>query len=104
MSPSWHRAASVEEIDPDEPLGVKVEGKRIALYKVDGAVYATADECTHAFARLSHGYLEGHEILCPVHQGRFDVRTGAATGEPACDPVKTYPVELRDDAVFVDLG
>ncbi len=104
MSDEWHRAASVDEIDPDEPLGVKVNGKAICLYSVDGAIYATADECTHAFARLSSGFLDGCHILCPIHQGRFDVTTGAPVDGPVEDPLETFRVEVRDGEVFVALG
>ncbi len=104
MSEEWHRAASVDQIEADEPLGVKVNGKAICLYNVEGEIYATADECTHAFARLSSGFLEGCHIECPIHNGRFDVRTGAPAGGPVEDPVETYRVEVRDGEVFVALG
>jgi nitrite reductase/ring-hydroxylating ferredoxin subunit len=103
MSETWHRVALVDEIDPDFPLGVEVDGTHIALYRVEGRVYATVNECTHAFARLSDGFVEGCHVLCPVHQGRFDVTTGAAVDGPVEDPVRTYPVEVRDGEVFVGL-
>lgn len=103
MADDWHRAAALEEIEADEPLGVKINGKAIVLYNVDGTIYATADECTHAFARLSSGFQEGCHILCPIHNGRFDVTTGAPVDGPVDVPLQTYPVEVRDGQVFVEV-
>jgi len=74
---------------------------RIALYVVEGEVFATADLCTHGGARLSEGYLEGYLIECPLHQGLFDVRTGAVAGLPCKKPVRTFPVKVDNDAVLV---
>ncbi len=101
MSTEWHRAATLDDLDPDYPTRVMVGREEIALYIVDGAVYATADMCSHAFARLSNGHVEGCHVFCPVHQAHFDIRTGAALSEPAEDPIATYPVEVRAGEVFV---
>lgn len=71
----------------------------IAVYRVDGAVFATADLCTHGAASLSEGWLEGHVIECPAHMGTFDIRTGAAGAFPATINVATFPVFERDGAI-----
>jgi naphthalene 1,2-dioxygenase system ferredoxin subunit len=62
-------------------------------------VYATSNRCTHGDALLCDGFLEGHEIECPRHQGRFDVRTGAATGAPAEIALATWPARLAGGRV-----
>jgi naphthalene 1,2-dioxygenase system ferredoxin subunit len=67
-------------------------------------VHCTANQCTHGNAFLSEGFLIDGEIECPLHQGRFDVKTGAPTCEPACDPVRVYPVKIEDGRVFVELS
>ena len=55
------------------------------------------------YAQISDGFLEGHEIECPLHQGRFDVRTGAALWEPlACD-VERYDVKIENGDVLVGI-
>ncbi len=64
-------------------IGVEVSGLDIALFKVRGAVYATGNISTHAHARLCDGFLDGYEIECPLHQGRFDVRSGKAMWLPS---------------------
>ena len=78
-------------------------GREIAIYRVDGSVFATDNSCTHGHARLCEGFLEGHEIECPLHQGSFDVRTGAATGAPAEIALATYPARLAADRVELEL-
>ena len=84
-------------------IGVDVGGKSIALYQIDGEVYATDNICTHGNARLCDGFLEGHEIECPLHQGKFDIRTGKALCAPLIDDIKTYPVRIEGNRVFVAL-
>ena len=44
-----------------------------------------------------------HIIECPRHNGRFDYRTGAAKGAPACIDLKTYPVKIEDACIFIEL-
>ena len=100
---NWVEAARVDDIDPDEPLAVTLNGRDIALYKLPDGLYATDNLCTHAFATLSDGFLENGEIECPLHQGRFDVATGKALCEPATDDIRTYPVKVDGATVFVGL-
>ena len=78
-------------------------GEDIALYWVDDAVYATHNVCTHAFARLSEGFLEGDCIECPIHQALFNVKTGEVVAPPAYDPVKIFPCRIEGDDVLVDV-
>ena len=85
-------------------IGITAGGCDIALYRIDANVYATDNICTHGRARLSEGWLEGHEIECPLHQGRFDVRSGAALCEPAKENIRTYPVKVDAGCVYISLG
>jgi naphthalene 1,2-dioxygenase system ferredoxin subunit len=57
--------------------------------------------CTHGNARLCDGFLEGHEIECPLHQGKFDIRTGKPTCAPVTVPVRIYPVKIDNGRVYV---
>jgi naphthalene 1,2-dioxygenase system ferredoxin subunit len=70
---------------------------------VDDAVYATDNICTHGHARLCDGFLDGHEIECPLHQGKFDVRTGKAMCEPLTTDIRTFPVKVEGGDVYVKL-
>lgn len=104
MNAIWVEAASVDSVPTDDVAAFEVQGRDIALYCVEGEIYATDNLCTHGHARLCDGFLEGHEIECPLHQGKFDVRTGAAMCEPVTENVRSYPVRIEDGKVFLDLG
>ena len=78
--------------------------REIALYRVEGRIYATDNTCTHGAARLTEGYLEGCEIECPLHQGRFDVRNGKALCEPASEDIAAYEVRVEHGDVLVKTG
>ena len=69
-------------------------GLKIALYAVDGEYYATADLCTHGAAKLSDGWVEDGCVECPLHQGTFDIRTGAPCKAPVTEAVRTFPVRV----------
>ncbi|QBR01364.1 non-heme iron oxygenase ferredoxin subunit [Paraburkholderia pallida] len=96
-------AANLSELVEDEPLPVKLGEEHIALYLLDGEVRATHNVCTHQFALLSDGYTEDGCIECPLHQGKFDIRTGAAVCAPVTQPIRVYPVHVEGDAIMVDL-
>jgi naphthalene 1,2-dioxygenase system ferredoxin subunit len=100
----WVKAADRSALAADDVLGVVIAGKEIALFDLAGALYCTDDICTHAYAKLSDGWLDRREIECPLHAGRFDVKTGRATAPPCTDPIKTYPVRLRGEEIQVKLG
>jgi nitrite reductase/ring-hydroxylating ferredoxin subunit len=100
----WKRAAGTGEVANDDVIAVSVGEKRIALYKVAGQFYATDDICTHEYAHLSEGYLDQWEIECPLHQARFDIRTGKAVCRPATCDLATYPVRVEGNEVQVKLG
>jgi naphthalene 1,2-dioxygenase system ferredoxin subunit len=101
MTTHWIDAAAHDEVPPDDVIAVTAAGREIALYGVDGAVFATDNICTHGHARLCEGFLEGHEIECPLHQGRFDVRTGVATCAPATEGIRSYPVKIEAGRVWL---
>lgn len=99
----WSRAASRSDLTEGEVIGVEVSGRSIALYDVDGTIFATDNICTHAYARLSDGWLDGGLIECPLHAARFDVRTGKVLDPPATEDLRTYPVRVVDDEIEVKL-
>ena len=89
---------------PNEIRRVELNGHPpIAVYKLDGTYFATADTCTHGEASLSEGDIEGDEIICPFHRGAFDIRTGEATLAPCVTAIRTYPVRVEGDGVFIAL-
>ena len=98
------RLCDAAEIDPDMPLRVERDGEAFAVYAAEGGYYVTADQCTHGPGLLSDGFVEGFEVECPFHQGRFDIRTGAPTVAPCMVPVKAWDVTLIDGGVYIDIA
>ena len=104
MTRTWTIVAAESDLYDGAAIAVTPDGHDIALYALDGNVFATNNVCTHGHARLCEGFLEGHEIECPFHQGRFDIRTGVATCAPATEVLKTWPVKIEGGQVYLDLG
>jgi naphthalene 1,2-dioxygenase ferredoxin component len=100
---SWTLALAADALPADDVVGVAVAGRDIALYTVGDAVYATDNLCTHGNARLCDGFLDGYEIECPLHQGKFDVRDGRPTCAPVTDALRHYPVKIERGQVFLQL-
>lgn len=98
----WVRACPVADIRPGEPKGMKLGGIPVALYRLHDGVYATNDVCTHAFALLSEGYLEGDVVECPLHGALFEIRSGKCMAVGNTD-LATYPVRVESDMVLVEL-
>jgi naphthalene 1,2-dioxygenase system ferredoxin subunit len=103
MSDQWIDVAALADVPQGDVIGVLVAGKDIALYEVEGQVFATDNICTHGHARMSDGFLEGHEIECPLHQGKFDVCSGKALCAPLTEDIKTYVVRIENRRVMLKL-
>lgn len=104
MSENWIDAVAVDAVPEGDVVGVNVAGKDIALYEVEGEIFATDNVCTHGHARMSDGFLEGSEIECPLHQGKFDVCTGQALCAPLTENIRTYPVRIVERRVLLNMG
>ena len=103
MSDNWIDAAALADVPEGDVVGVQVGGKEIALYEVAGEVFATDNICTHGHARMSDGFLDGREIECPLHQGKFDVCSGKALCAPLTENLKTYAVRIENLRVLLKL-
>ena len=104
MSVQWIDLMSKDDVFENEVISAQINGKDLAIYDVNGEVFATDNICSHGNARLCEGFLEGHEIECPHHQGRFDIRNGKALCAPLTDDIKTYPIKIENNRVFIDLS
>jgi naphthalene 1,2-dioxygenase system ferredoxin subunit len=100
----WTQPAEVSSIPEGDVIAVAVGGTEVALYQVNGEIFATDNVCSHGHARLCEGFLDGHEIECPLHQGKFDVRSGQPTCAPVTEPLKTYPLKIEGGQVWLDLS
>ena len=97
----WIKLMPATDIPQDNVVSVVIDGRTFAVFGVEGEAFATDAKCTHGDAQLCDGVLIGHEIECPLHQGRFDVRSGEATFGPACESVKTYGTKVKDGVLWL---
>jgi 3-phenylpropionate/trans-cinnamate dioxygenase ferredoxin component len=99
------KACRTDELKPGDALRLNLTPP-IAVYRLTDGYYATEDTCTHAQASLSAGDIDVEEcsVECPYHGSLFDIRTGQILSLPASRPLKTYPVRVVADEVFVEVG
>lgn len=97
----WVATVALDDIDPDYPVMATVGGTEVAICRSDDEAFAVGNICSHAFARLSDGHVEDGQVFCPLHNGSFDVRTGAAVAAPCYEPVLSYPAKVENGTVFV---
>ena len=97
------KVASLDEIPPGGSKLVEVDMVRVALFNLNGEVYAIEDVCTHDGGPLVEGTIvDGCEVQCPRHGARFDIRTGAAVRFPAFEPTKAYTVRIEGQDVWME--
>ena len=99
----WTKVADVDAVPVGTLKGLVLRMQPIVLANVDGDLYALEDQCSHQEFPLADGELDGSDVVCVYHGARFDVCTGKNKSLPAVRPVKSYPVELRDDGIYVEL-
>jgi len=99
----WTRVADIDAVGPGRLVNRMVGLQAIVLANVDGRICALEDECSHEAYPLSDGELEGGDLVCIYHGARFDACTGKNKGLPAIRPVRSFPVEVRDDGIYVEV-
>lgn len=117
------KVADVGSLEDDKGFCVKANGVRLVLVKTNGAVHALENRCPHLGVPLGRGKVEGGEIVCPFHGSRFNVVTGENTDWVSSvagmhipdwssallsfgkkpQPIRTFPVSIEGQDVFVDL-
>ncbi len=100
---NWTRVAAVDDVPEGEPVPVQIGDRQLALYRIGDEWFCTDNVCTHAFALLSDGWLEGHVIECPLHNGQFDIRTGRGLCAPIAEDLQIFPVRVDGDDLLVAL-
>lgn len=96
----FEQIATVDEVPIGSRKSVLIDETPALLLHIDSDFYAIEDVCTHDGQPLTKGPLDGCEITCPRHGARFDVRTGKALCMPATEPVQTFEIQIRGNAVF----
>ena len=92
---------AADTVEQDTPLLVRTPSMDYAVFRLADALYVTADLCTHGPGSLSEGYVEGCEVECPFHQGKFDFRTGLPTAPPCDTALRIWTPILIDGQLCI---
>ena len=95
--------AKTSEIPAGGAKVVEVNGKKIAIFHVDGEFYAIDDTCSHEDASLAAGTVDGTEVMCPLHGARFDLKTGKNLSLPAVFPVQSYALKIENGVIYIQV-
>lgn len=92
---------ALDELSPGEARRVE-SSPAVALFNLEGEIYALADLCTHGNASMSEGYLEDDcTVECPIHTARFCLKTGRALTQPATEDLATFEVQIEEGEIYV---
>jgi nitrite reductase/ring-hydroxylating ferredoxin subunit len=81
----------------------KVKGREFLVLNVSGKIFCLDGRCTHAGAPLAEGTLDGEVLTCPWHYSQFNITSGKVIKGPAQKPLRTYPVEEKENGYYIDL-
>lgn len=95
----------VAELLPGDRRIIEHEGEFLAVVNCDGELFGIEDRCSHDDGPLAEGDVdqEACTLECPRHGSLFDLRTGKPKTLPAYQPVKTFPVEVIDDTITLEV-
>lgn len=96
------KVAPAANIPSGSRYWMEFEEETVVIFNVNDQYYAIADLCTHDDGPLEDGDVHDHEVSCPRHGARFDIRSGAALSLPATSPVPTYEVKVEDGIIYVE--
>lgn len=97
------KVATLDQIPVNGSTLVEVDDVRVALFNLNGEIYAIEDVCTHDSGPLVEGEIVNeHQVQCPRHGARFDIRTGAALSFPAFEATASYAVRIDGQDVLIE--
>jgi 3-phenylpropionate/trans-cinnamate dioxygenase ferredoxin subunit len=99
----WIDVASISELPAGGRKVVDSEIGPIAVFNLDGEIFAIEDVCTHDGGELASGDCKGNQIICPRHGSRFCIKTGKVLTPPALEDIETFPTRIEDETIQVDI-
>ena len=100
----WYFVINTDGIEDEDVIRFDHEDKTFCFYKLEDGFYATDGICTHEAVHLEDGLVMDDEIECPMHQGAFNIKSGKAISPPACDDLKTYPVKVEENKIYIQIN
>jgi 3-phenylpropionate/trans-cinnamate dioxygenase ferredoxin subunit len=101
--PGWQCVGPAEELDVEDVMPFDFNGREYAIYHTVDGYFASDGMCTHEEEPLADGIVIDNVIECPLHQGRFDVRSGKALSAPVCVDLQTFPVQIHDSDIYIQI-
>ena len=95
------KVAQVSELKTGEMIAVTIGVDQVLLTNIEGNFHAIDDVCSHAYACLSDGDIDGEEVEFPLHGGSFNAMTGAPMNPPAEEPLRVFRIKIEGDDIFV---
>jgi len=100
---NWVPVCAVDDIAEEGVIPFDFGRDSFCVYRTKSGFFATDGYCTHEAALLSDGAVIGEEIECPLHQGRFDIKSGKALSPPVSEALRTYPTRVEGGKVLIGL-
>ncbi|GIW06030.1 MAG: ferredoxin [Dehalococcoidia bacterium] len=101
---SFIPVADAADLQEGDVLTATVGGASVVITRVGGVLYALDNVCSHDQSPFDEATMDGYELCCPRHEGRFDVRSGKATRFPAVWPISAWPVKEEEGRIWVDVA
>lgn len=98
---TWQDLIAVSDLEPRDVTPVTLGTRELAVFDAADGVFVSMARCTHGAANLCDGHFDGTYIECPLHQGLFDVRDGAAKAAPARVPLRMMQSRVQNGMVQV---
>jgi 3-phenylpropionate/trans-cinnamate dioxygenase ferredoxin component len=95
------KVAELSEIPSGRMMMVEVGNEQVLLVNIEGVIPACDDVCTHSYASLSEGDLDGEEVVCPLHGAIFNVTTGEVVTPPAEESLRMFEVRIEGQDILV---
>lgn len=97
------RIAPLDDVPENGNRAFAVAGRSVLICRSSAGVFAAENVCSHQLAALEGGKVKGPNLFCPVHGVRFDLRTGAPSGNLTKKPITLYATQVVDGVVHVEL-
>ncbi len=100
---NWIYVCDKSDIDFEDLKRFDYENKTFCIYNIKDGFYATDGICTHEDVHLEDGLVTNDEVECPMHQGVFNIKTGAVIQDPPCEELRTYQVKLEEEKIYINI-
>ena len=102
--PSFHAVLDESSLADNTMEIIEVLGKKIALIKRFGKIYAIDNTCPHLGGSLGRGTLKDNSVICPLHLWTFDLATGKCVDGIPDEKISTYETKIQDGKILLKLG